>query len=298
MFFPTEIIFSATDACNLHCEHCFVSRSPNKLDISAAKIFLQSCVDYAEQTAPADQKGNIQKIGFSGGEPFLYMDFMEELIKFAIEKDLMFDQIMTNGDWWKTEDDLTAALQRLYDAGYDGKIGVSYDKFHGQQPARMETFIGAVQELFGEDSVVIQAVDESASVVSTSSTTGVIEPVEIHHLPQTFPSEDPRAWQSKKWFKDDYCEGPGQILFIHPDGNIAPCCGFANENKVLFIGNINDTFAQVLEKASHNKMIDIVYNKGLGKYRKQLKKQLRKQGKKYPGKTGDICSFCDFVGKM
>ena len=62
-FNPEEIIFSATDACNLHCPHCFVSRTPDKLDISAVKNFISSC------------KGtNINKIGFSGGEPFLYMD--------------------------------------------------------------------------------------------------------------------------------------------------------------------------------------------------------------------------------
>lgn len=311
MFYPTEIIFSATDACNLHCEHCFVSRSPNRLAISDAKNFLQSCIDYIEQTPSELQKGNIQKIGFSGGEPFLYMDFMEELIKFTIEKDLMFDQIMTNGDWWKTEDDLTTTLQRLYDAGYDGKIGVSYDSFHGQSPERIKIFISAVQELFGEDSVVIQEVVSTSSTTTSSSSTttgtsitttriGGIEPVEIktYHLPQTFPSEDSRAWQARRWFKDDYCEGPGQVLFIHPNGNIAPCCGFANENKALFIGTIKDTFAGVLDKAANNQMIDIVYNKGLGKYRKQLKKQLKKQGKKIPGKTGDICSFCDFVCKL
>ena len=53
-FNPEEIIFSATDACNLHCPHCFVSRTPDKLDISAVKNFLASC------------KGtNINKIGFN-----------------------------------------------------------------------------------------------------------------------------------------------------------------------------------------------------------------------------------------
>ncbi|MCQ2593263.1 MAG: SPASM domain-containing protein [Treponema sp.] len=309
MFFPEEIIFSATDACNLHCPHCFVNRTPNKLDVNAARKFLQSCIDYSGANTIA--RGNIQKVGFSGGEPFLYLDFLKEIIPFCVKNDLMFDQIMTNGDWWKDDSDLEEKLNTLYNAGYDGKIGLSWDKFHGQKTARMLTFIKKCQDIFGPDSVVIQTVLDNkggeslplarTSLLATPSSgefpaTPPVELTtipEIYKLPQTFPSENPLGWKSWKWFTDDYCEGPGQILFIHPDGNIAPCCGFANENKALFIGNINQTFAEVLENARTSKMIEICYEKGLGKYRKELKKQKVK----FPGKTRDICTFCDFVCK-
>ena len=88
-FSPTEIIFSTTTACNLHCEHCFINRTPHKLEISDAVRLIESCVESG---------GQIDRIGFSGGEPFLYMDFLIEVTKSAISHDLMFDQIMTNGD--------------------------------------------------------------------------------------------------------------------------------------------------------------------------------------------------------
>ena len=106
-FFPTEIIFSATDACNLHCSHCFVSRSPNKLEIQTAQNFLKNCVQSVEKNPELPR---IEKIGFSGGEPFLYLDFLLGLIPFVIQNDLYFDQIMTNGDWWKSEQDLKETL--------------------------------------------------------------------------------------------------------------------------------------------------------------------------------------------
>jgi len=282
MFNPTEIIFAATDACNLHCKHCFVNRTPNRLNIEDAITFIKNC------------KGTtIDTIGFSGGEPFLYLDFILNITKAAIENDFMFDQIMTNGDWWNTEDDLKSTLQKVYDAGYDGKIGLSWDKFHGQSKERMETFIKCVNQIFGEDSVNIQSViDENGEKA---------EPLEgvanQYFLPQTFPGHSGKAWQSKKWFKDDLCQGPGNIFYIHPNGNVAPCCGFANENEQLFIGTIKDSFATLMENAGKNQLIEICFNKGLGKYRKELKKKLRKAGKKYPGKCGDICSFCDYVCK-
>ena len=272
-FCPTEIIFSCTTACNLHCEHCFVSREPNKLDIGQAIAFLDSCAE----------SGSIEKVGFSGGEPFLYMDFLIELTRAVVSHDQLFDQIMTNGDWWSNETDLHNKLKTLYDAGYDGKIGLSWDSYHGQTTDRMLTFIKTVQEIFGEDSINIQEV----------TTSGVPEPVErqlknipVYTLPRTYPGDDPRAWQSKHWFKEDYCEGPGNILYVHSDGNIAPCCGFANENPALFIGRITDNFETIMQNAAQNKMVQLCFTKGLSYYRRF---------KKFPGKTADICSFCDYV---
>ena len=43
---------------------------------------------------------------------------------------------------------------------------------------------------------------------------------------ESYQANDPRAFKDSKWFEDDFCEGPGQILFVHATGDIAPCCGF------------------------------------------------------------------------
>ena len=298
-FKPTEIIFSATTACNLHCEHCFIHREPKQLKIEDAVSLIESCVK---------AESGIDRIGFSGGEPFLYMDFLVEVTKATVANDLMFDQIMTNGDWWRDEAELSDTLQKLYDAGYDGKIGLSWDSYHGQSTDRMLTFIQKVQEIFGEDSINIQTVGESlplarTSLLATPSPRGAAPKtpadIPVYTLPRTYTSEDPRAWQARHWFREDYCEGPGQILYVHADGNIAPCCGFANENSALFIGTIHDSFETIMEKAAANPMIKICYEEGLSHYRRHgIKKSLRSQGKKLPGKCSDICSFCDFVCKL
>ena len=279
-----------------------MNREPKRISIDAAKKFLLSC------------KGtSIEKIGFSGGEPFLYLEFLCEITRAGLENDFMFDQIMTNGDWWKGEADLRLTLQKVYDAGYDGKIGLSWDSYHGQSTERMQTFIRTVQEIFGEDSINIQTVSEAAGLLLDESkavkksaaadfrlsSLSIATPPLVYHLTRSFPSEDSRAWQNKKWFKEDYCEGPGHIFYVHADGNIAPCCGFANENPALFIGTIDDSFEKLMQNASKNRIVQICYEEGLSHYRRHgLKKLLKEQGKKLPtGKCGDICSFCDFVCK-
>ena len=297
-FSPDEIIFSCTTACNLHCAHCFVNRNPCKLDINQAVKFLQNSV----------KSGKINRIGFSGGEPFLYMDFLLALTKEAVSLDIMFDQIMTNGDWWQNEQDLTTTLQTLYNAGYDGKIGLSWDKYHGQTTERMQTFIKTVQTVFGDESINIQTVLDQGgeslplvrtSLLSTPSAGDTPSTPPVYTLPRTYPSEDPQAWQARRWFREDYCEGPGNILYVHADGNIAPCCGFANENPALFIGRITDDFETIMKNAEQNVIVQRCFTEGLSHYRHhELKKDLKARNKKLPGKTSDICTFCDFVCKL
>ena len=109
-FAPTQIIFAATEACNLHCSHCFVSQTPAKLNYEDAIIFLESCKDSC-----------INTVGFSGGEPFLAMDFLVEVIKYCIDNAYNFGRIMTNGLWWQSKEELTEKLTILKEAGYDGK---------------------------------------------------------------------------------------------------------------------------------------------------------------------------------
>ena len=276
VFLPTEIIFACTSACNLKCPHCFVDRNPRKLEISQALALLDNCV---EAGSP------IERVGFSGGEPFLYMDFLLTLTKAVVAHDLLFDQIMTNGDWWKEEQELRNTLQTLYDAGYDGKIGLSWDEYHGQSEERMLTFIKTVQEIFGEEAINIQRVESSGGLRHAQAPQ---KDIPVYTLPRTYPGDAPQAWKARHWFKEDYCQGPGNILYVHADGNIAPCCGFANENPELFIGKITDSYETIMKNAAKNPMVELCFTKGLSRYRRF---------KKFPGKTSDICSFCDYVCK-
>ena len=75
-FFPTEIIFSTTNACNLNCPHCFVKKSTEKLDIQNAKYLIEECCKFKDSS----NFPFINKIGFTGGEPFLYKDFLFDCI--------------------------------------------------------------------------------------------------------------------------------------------------------------------------------------------------------------------------
>lgn len=320
MFEPTEIIFASTSLCNLKCPHCFVNKNPLKIQVDDAIKFLQS--------AKGSDECSVEKIGFSGGEPFLYQEFLEAIIKESVSQGFMFDRIMTNGIWWKTEKELSESLKKIYDAGFDGKICLSWDYFHGQEYGKIKTFVKKVIKTFGSESLEIQSVvpyERKNTIFVRNGDDKIIRDIKrlarelklsiknytnffskkgyfvlegkkalihVYRTPETFPCSDARAWKSKKWFKEDYCTSLGQILYIHSSGKIAPCCGFSNENKKLIIGNIKQSFDEVVLNAEVNPMIKLCFEKGL----LSLAEKLTQKGK-LDRKTSDNCTFCDYVCK-
>lgn len=311
-FLPTEIIFAATSECNLKCAHCFVPRTEKKLDAECAASFLKNCIE--------SDVSSIERIGFSGGEPFLYPQFICKISRVAVENDLLFGRIMTNGIWWKNAEQLKETLRTVSESGFDGKIGLSFDALHNQPLEKISVFIEEALRTFGAQSVEIQSVictdaEKDERHLETLRTLAEQLGCKIKNLTdrrtqrgalilegngiylpvfrerQSFPPEDGRAWQSRRWFKDDFCAGPGHILYVHPDGMIAPCCGFANENKSLFIGTIQQPLETILRQAEQNEMVRLCFTDGLSS---QIR-ALQKQGVVFPGRTDDICTFCGFV---
>src|SRR5207249_8170429 len=65
-FAPNYLSFSGTYQCNLTCPHCCVPIEwPDRLPIPVAVRFLEQAADYG-----------IDVLGFTGGEPFLYTEFV------------------------------------------------------------------------------------------------------------------------------------------------------------------------------------------------------------------------------
>src|SRR5437667_894853 len=129
-FAPNYLSFSGTYQCNLTCPHCCVPIEwPDRLPIPVAVRFLEQAADYG-----------IDVLGFTGGEPFLYPEFVIALTRRAAELGFRFDKIVTNGVWFHDELHLRTVLLGLKDAGFTGKIGLGVDKFHGIRTGDLVTF--------------------------------------------------------------------------------------------------------------------------------------------------------------
>src|SRR5450631_1314329 len=107
-FRPNYLSFAGTYQCNLTCPHCCVPIEwTDRLDIKTARRFLDDAHRYG-----------IEILGFTGGEPFLYPEFLISLTRRAARLGFRFDKIVTNGVWFSDQQHLVSVFKELARAGY------------------------------------------------------------------------------------------------------------------------------------------------------------------------------------
>jgi len=293
-FHPEEVLFSLTSECNLSCRHCDASGGLGKIPKDHALRFLGECKSLG-----------IKRVGFTGGEPFLALDLLCALSRRAVSHGLLFDRIMTNAVWWKDERMLRSALKRLHDSGYDGSICVSVDAFHNQNIKKLARFIEIAVKIWRRPDIVSIAYVHGSKDKETKESLGALKAligkidreiflrtlrIDIAPVGKAEKFKDP--WGYKDWFKEDYCNGPGNVFFVMPSGDVKPCCGYATDNKELTIGNIKrDSGEDMIKNAVNNKFVGAVFSRGLSRIRKGLEGV----GVRFPGKTLSHCYFCDYI---
>ncbi|HEV3145833.1 MAG TPA: radical SAM/SPASM domain-containing protein, partial [Gemmataceae bacterium] len=306
-FRPNYLSFSGTYQCNLTCPHCCVPIEwPDRLPIPVALRFLEDAAKYG-----------IRILGFTGGEPFLYPEFLFALCRRAVELGFRFDKIMTNGVWFEDEAQLASILEQLANSGFSGKLGLSVDKFHGVHTEKLITFCRSARAIFGRDNIL------SLSYASAAPDRGlhpvhqlakaldaVVEWSEMlhhyllvgpdftmtlnwNHLAAVERAEHlPSNWDGH-WFEEDYCEGPGQALIVTPKGEVKPCCGFASDLDQLTIGNIHEDSVEVIvERARNHPYVGRIFREGLSAIRDEI---LARDPNAFPGATTNHCFFCWYV---
>jgi hypothetical protein len=256
-------------------------------------------------------------LGFTGGEPFLYPEFVLTLTRRGAELGLRFDKIMTNGVWHTDAAHLRGVLSELKSAGFTGKLGLSVDKFHGMHTTKAAEFCRIARDVFQRDTIL------SLSYASRHPEQG-LEPVHAlareldavvewsavlhryllvspeltmtlnwNHLAAVERAEHfSGAWDGA-WFEEDYCEGPGQALIVTPKGEVKPCCGFASDLDQLTIGNIyKDSVRAIIRRARKHPYVGKVFREGLTAIRDEI---LARDPNALPGQTTNHCYFCWYV---
>jgi len=310
-FRPNYLSFAGTYQCNLACPHCCVPIEwTDRLDIPTAIRFLEQA-----------RAVGIEVLGFTGGEPFLYPEFLIAVIERAAKLGFRFDKLMSNGVWFENEKRLAKILKSMRDAGFTGKLGLSVDKFHGMEIAKLATYCRVARKVFDRDNIVSlnyasrspdkglepirRLADELEGVLEWSDMLGryILVSDELtmtlnwNHLAaveraETLPGN---SWDGT-WFEEDYCEGPGQALIVNPKGEVKPCCGFASDLDQLTIGNIHtDSVRTIIRRARKHPYVGKLFREGLTAIRDEI---LARDPNAFPGATSNHCFFCWHVLKL
>jgi organic radical activating enzyme len=306
-FLPKYIMWNGTYQCNLACPHCCVPIEwPDRLPVEVALRFLEDAHRYG-----------IRTIGFTGGEPFLYPEFVITLTRRAAELGFRFDKIQTNGVWFRDEAHLEALLTETRAAGFSGKLGLSVDKFHGMELEALATFCRIARRVFNRDNILSlsyasRAPEQGLEPVQRLATLldGVVEwsprlrrhllvspdftmTLNWNHLAPVERAEKLGGAWDGEWFEEDYCEGPGQALIITPKGEVKPCCGFASDLEQLTIGNIHtDNVEQIVTQARNHPYVGRVFSEGLLKIKDEI---LARDPHALPGATSNQCYLCWYI---
>jgi len=306
-FRPNYLSFAGTYQCNLDCPHCCVPIEwTDRLDVPTALRFLEEAHAYG-----------IEILGFTGGEPFIYSEFLLALCRRAVELGFRFDKIMTNGVWHRDETHLESVLGDLAAIGYSGKLGMSVDKFHGNHTSALAQFCHAAVRVFGRDNVVSISYasrhpDQGLEPVHAlaAALDAVVEWSEVlhryllvssnmtmtlnwNHLAPVERAERFTGGWDGYWFEEDYCEGPGQALIVNPKGEVKPCCGFASDLDQLTIGNIyHDSVKAIIRRGRLHPYVGKVFREGLTAIRDEI---LARDPNALPAATSNHCYFCWYV---
>ncbi len=278
----------------------------DRLEIGAAVRFLDDALE-----------NGIRTLGFTGGEPLLYPEFVQAVCRRGAELGFRFDKLMTNGVWYRDAKHLNDTLRGLMEAGFSGKIGLSVDKFHGVDIDALAQFCRASRTVFGRDNVLslsyasrnphqgLEPIQRLAKAIG-----GVVEWSDLldrylvvsrdltmtcnwNHLAPVERAEHFTGGWDGDWFVEDYCEGPGQALVVNPRGEVKPCCGFASDLDQLTIGNIyTDSVATIVRNARAHPYVGRVFREGLTAIRDEI---LARDPDALPGATSNQCFLCWYV---
>ena len=141
-----------TYKCNCACEFCYYNCCPEKgglMPVETAISAWQSLKILA---------GDSAKIHFTGGEPFLFWDHLQEILEQAQKQNLgKVDLIETNGFWATSEKIVRQRLKKLDELGMN-RFKISTDPFHQQyvdiEPVRRLAEMAA--EILGSERVLVR----------------------------------------------------------------------------------------------------------------------------------------------
>lgn len=324
-FKPEEVIFAPTSLCNLNCAHCTVTRKERSLSTKYALRFLKDCKKHGIEWLgfsggePFLVPTFLEKMIAEGIEQEMFFDrIMTNAVWFRNKSQLdeTLDKLYNIGfdgrfcvsvdAFHKQDIKKVAQFMRAAIAKWKRNDCVQIASVAGlcmkETIDKLSTLAGFLGAKLIQDDEGLYAIAKEHKLISIEEIKEgydsalakdlyiEISSIELSPVEEVRDLKDP--WGDEQWFEDDYCAGPGNVLYVHSDGCVAACCGYANESDGLILGNIRkDSVSRLIRRAHDNPVLKSVYSTGLATVRKRMEEH----GYEFPGKTKNHCFFCWYI---
>jgi MoaA/NifB/PqqE/SkfB family radical SAM enzyme len=291
-----------TYKCNCACEFCYYNCSPEKNGLMPVDKAISAWKSLRILA------GDSAKIHITGGEPFLYWDHLQEVLREAKSEKLgRVDLIETDGFWATSEKITRQRLKRLDELGMD-RLKISTDPFHQEyvdlEP--VQRLANIATEILGSGRVLVRwrkYLENPIESKGNLRTAPAAEREQMYisamndypcrftgraagKLAQLVASKPIEALASTNC-KSDFLAAKG--VHIDPFGNV-----FSGTCSGIIIGNVNQSDLQDIWKQFHparNEFINTLFNKGPYGLLAEAEKQRYKRSEF----CADKCHLCTSI---
>lgn len=261
--------FLITNRCNAACDICCLQCSPENtevMDISVIKRYLDE----------AKALGDVEEIGFSGGEPFLYPELLVEAARYTHDVCGLPVSVVTNGFWGANPEKGKKLIAELVQSGVRS-VRISADRHH-QEYVPAEAVKNAINIAF------MAGVLKEITIMDTRDQRGLAETIEalrpeiykskIAYYPLVLTDRVRSNPAVKLTDENIFHQFPRDKCFcadmrgaqINSDGWIYACCSqFAFDIPRLRLGRVGEmTLAEAKKIINEDPFLDLIRRCGLG----------------------------------
>jgi len=286
-----------TNKCNIKCNHCVYSCSPEK----KLKLNLEKSLSLLDSFP----KFKIKHLGISGGEPLLYLNEVLQII-FKAKKQGLKVTLLSNGFWGSSIEKAEEIVSKLKKAGVT-LLRISSDDFHQKfipqqnifnilDASRKQNLCVSLSFAFLNDysqlGFVAKYRDYFNKINSKEELGFIFQPVQpIGRAFKKIPKE--KFVSSKRLFKKEKC--PLNELAVSYSGKGFACCNvFFDSNPVFMLNGLAlDSPEKLFESYQKSPLIFFLRKKGPYFITKLAEKhKLKKIKTIQPGNYVGLCSYC------
>ncbi|NIM16450.1 MAG: radical SAM protein [Candidatus Aminicenantes bacterium] len=272
------LTFLYTNTCNAQCSHCCLSCGPDKNDKLSPEFLIENLSSFPGL--------NIGEFCITGGEPFLFLEEIEEILSFANSLGLK-SYIGTNGFWGVSYSKAYNVLRKLYLSGLKVLL-LSTDKYHQEFVSvdKIYNIVRAAEDIGiavkitvnmtgkeTENLLLIEKFNDFKCLISFKEPKlmgRARKNVNKEDLITVIPGDRASYWDINEKNIHAVCNQVKAPL-ITPDKRVWICCGipankyyYTNFNlNPLVLGNMNEkSLAAILKENEDNPMLKILISKG------------------------------------